>query len=93
LNNQLQNNKDFVLFRIDDKESRKTVEEFLKEHPTQMRILLDPQGKVGRLFGIWAHPTSYVVDRRGYVRYRAMGIVDWPGVEALSAITALLEEK
>jgi peroxiredoxin len=92
LNSQLQK-KDFVLFRIDDKESRKTVEDFLKEHPTQMRILLDQQGKIGRLFGVWAHPTSYLIDRRGYVRYRAMGPVDWPGVEALSAITALLEEK
>ena len=92
LNSQLQT-KDFILFRIDSKESRKTVEEFVKENPTQIRILLDKEGKVERLFGVWVHPTSYLVDRRGYVRYRAMGIVDWPGVEALSAITALLEEK
>jgi peroxiredoxin len=85
--------KDFVLFRIDDKESRKTVEEFLKNHPTQMRILLDKDGKVSRLFGVWAHPTSYIVDRQGNVRYRAMGPVDWVGIEALSVINELLEEE
>jgi len=91
LNSQMQN-KDFILFRIDAKESRKTVEEFLKDNPTQMHILLDKKGKVERLFGVWAHPTSFLVDRRGYVRYRAMGPGDWVGVEAMSVITKLLEE-
>lgn len=92
LNSQMQK-KNFILFRIDSKESRKTVREFVKENPTQMRILLDRQGKVERLFGVWAHPTSYIVDRRGNVRYRAMGPVDWVGIEALSVITKLLEEE
>ena len=85
--------KDFVLFRIDSKESRKTLQEFVKENPTQMRILLDKKGKVERLFGVWVHPTSYIVDRRGNVRYRAMGPVDWVGIEALSVINKLLEEE
>jgi peroxiredoxin len=92
LNSQMQN-KDFILFRIDTKESQKVVQDFLKENPTQMRILLDGKGKIERLFGVWAHPTSFLIDRRGYVRYRSMGVGDWVGIEALSVINKLLEEE
>ena len=29
-------------------------------------VLLDKTGKVGRLFGVWVQPTSYLIDRRGW---------------------------
>lgn len=56
-------------------------------------ILLDKTGKVGRLFGVWAHPTSYLIDRQQMVRYRAVGKVDWTSAEAMSLIDQLLQER
>ena len=55
-------------------------------------VLLDKNGKVGRLFGLWAHPTSFLIDRQGMVRYRSMGFVDWTSLEATSVIDILLKE-
>jgi peroxiredoxin len=55
-------------------------------------VLLDKNGKVGRLFGLWAHPTTYLIDRQGMVRYRSMGLVDWTTLEATSVIDKLLKE-
>jgi peroxiredoxin len=84
--------KGLILFRIDSKESRESVEEYLRKESLHVPVLLDKTGKVGRLFGLWAHPTSYLIDRQGMVRYRAVGPVDWTGPEALSVIDQLLKE-
>lgn len=84
--------KGLILFRIDIKESREAITKFLEKNPMNVPVLLDKTGKVGRLFGLWAHPTSYLIDRRGMVRYRAIGLVDWTDPEALSVIDLLLKE-
>ena len=84
--------KGLVILRIDTKESKEAVAKFLKKHQFQTPVLLDKTGKVGRLFGLWAHPTSYLIDRKGMVRYRSVGMVDWGSPEALSFINQLLKE-
>ncbi len=84
--------KGLVLFRIDSKESRETVENYLEKESLKVPVLLDKTGKVARLFGLWAHPTSYLIDRQGMVRYRAVGPVDWTCPEALTVIDHLLKE-
>lgn len=81
-----------ALLRVDTKESSETVLRFLERHPFSVPVLLDKTGKVGRLYGIWAHPTSYLIDRRGFVRYRAVGLVDWSGTEPVHVIGQLLKE-
>jgi peroxiredoxin len=65
---------------------------FLEKNPLNIPVLLDKNGKVGRLFGLWAHPTSYLIDRQGMARYRAVGPVDWDGPEAVGVIDQLRKE-
>ena len=64
----------------------------MEKESLHMPVLLDETGKVGRLFGVWAQPTSYLIDCHGIVRYRVMGAVDWTGLEATSVIDHLLQE-
>jgi hypothetical protein len=78
---------------VDTKESRETINKFLGKHPSKVPILLDEKNKVGKLLGLWVHPTSYLVDSKGLLRYRALGAVDWTGIEALSIVDRLLGEK
>jgi len=66
---------------------------FLEKSPVQVPVLLDKEGKVGRLFGLWAQPTSYLIDRRGMVRSRSIGIVEWEAPEAMRIIDQLLQER
>ena len=82
-----------MVFRVDTKESRETINKFLGKHPSSIPILLDEKNKVGKLMGLWVHPTSYLIDSKGLVCYRAVGSVDWSGIEALSIIDRLLGEK
>jgi hypothetical protein len=81
------------MFRIDTKESRETVNKFLEKNPSKVPILLDEKNKVGKLLGLWVHPTSYLIDSKGMLRYRAIGTAGWEGVEATSIIDRLIGEK
>jgi hypothetical protein len=82
-----------AVFRINTKESRETIEKYLGKNPSEIPILLDEKNKVGKLMGLWVHPTSYLVDAKGLIRYRAVGTVDWSGIEAQSIVDRLLGEK
>jgi hypothetical protein len=66
--------------------------EFLKKEPSSVPILLDSKGKIGRLLGLWAHPTTYLVNRKGMVTYRGVGMVEWTGIAATSVVEKLLNE-
>ncbi len=58
-----------------------------------MPVLIDPTGRVERLYGVWVHPTSYLINRQGQVRYRAMGAFDWTNLQTTSVIDQLLKER
>jgi peroxiredoxin len=85
--------KGLVLFFIIPYESEKSIEKFMKKESLHLPVLLDKRGKVSRLLGVWAHPTSYLIDRHGMVRYRVMGALDWTSPEATSVIDHLLKER
>jgi peroxiredoxin len=82
-----------VLLRIDTKESRETVKKFLAKTPLNSPILLDENNKVGKLLGVWVHPTSYLIDAHGMLQYRVLGAADWMGVGAVSIIDKMVGEK
>jgi hypothetical protein len=64
----------------------------LKKEPSSVPILLDSKGKIGRLLGLWAHPTTYLVDRKGMVTYRGVGMIEWTSIAATSVVEKLLSE-
>ena len=82
-----------IFYRIDNKEDPQTVRQFLEKESLEFPVLLDRDGRVERLFGVWVHPTSYLIGRKGAVRYRAMGAWDWTSLQGTSAIDQLLNER
>ena len=65
----------------------------MKKNPFNLPILLDEKNKVGKLLGVWVHPTSYLIDARGLLQYRVLGAADWMGAEAISIIDKMVGEK
>jgi peroxiredoxin len=82
-----------VFYRINSKENPEVVRGFLQKESLEVPVLLDRTGGVERLFGVWVHPTSYLIGKEGKMRYRAMGVFDWNGLQGTSAIDQLLKER
>ena len=79
-----------VLPLSSDRGGREVVEKFYANHGlTGLPIWLDPKGEVGRAWGARGLPTTYIIDRKGMLRGKLEGAVDWGSDETIKAITAL----
>jgi len=61
-------NEGFVILGVDDQEYKQTVVGFLSHNPLPYPILLDPDSRVARAYGISFLPASFLIDRRGVLR-------------------------
>ena len=56
---------------------------FLKEHSVNLLSVRDPDQKSAGLYGTFKFPETYIVDRKGVVRRKFIGAVDWTEPEVI----------
>jgi peroxiredoxin len=70
--------QDFVVVGIStDYEGSQIVQPFMESFGLTFPILLDPEMQVNDKFEIRSLPTSIVLDRRGVIRHKFFGAMDW----------------
>ena len=82
----------FEILAINLAEEKPAIEAFLKKHPVNFPVLLDPTGTAVKRWRVFAYPSSYLLDKQGRIRYAAFGALDWNGAEARAVIDRLLAE-
>lgn len=83
-------NEDFTMLAIDLMESADRVCSFKDKEKLNFPILLDTDGVIGLKYGVRGLPTTYLVDRNGYIIGAALGPRDWASQEAFGLIHHLL---
>lgn len=85
--------KDFTILGVNMAEDKKTVKHFLKTKVNiSFPILFDDKGTTLKRWGVFAFPTSYVVDKAGNIRYALFGGVDWDTKEIKNKISQLINK-
>ena len=85
--------KGFTILGVNMAEDVKTVRHFLKTKvAVDFPILFDIDGAALKDWGVFAFPTSYVIDKKGKIRYAIYGGVDWETQDIINKITLLLNE-
>jgi len=69
------------------------VRAFVRELGVSFPILLDPRLTVATRYRIRGLPTSFVVDRDGVVRFRAVGFRDWTNPESRDVLDQALRPR
>ena len=75
------------------KDKREDTLAFVKKSKLTYPILMDPEGKIGELYGAFATPTVYLIDRKGTVLARQWGPAGWNSPGARKLIAELVEQK
>ncbi len=50
---------------------------FLRDHNVNLLTVRDPDQKINSLYGTFKFPETYIIDRKGVVRRKFIGAVDW----------------
>jgi peroxiredoxin len=82
---------DFEMLAVSvDEGGAAAVDSFLRKNGLNLPVFLDPGGSVSGLYGTYKFPETYIVDRRGEVRYKIIGARDWRDPEALRMLRELI---
>ena len=81
------------ILAIDLLEDRRQVLSFAQELKLNFTILLDAQGTVGAQYSARVIPTTYLIDRRGFLFARAVGAREWDAPEMLELLRGILRDE
>ncbi|RPI42151.1 MAG: TlpA family protein disulfide reductase [Betaproteobacteria bacterium] len=82
-----------AILAVNHAENLSRIEQFLRHHPLDFPVLIDPFSSVWSAWKPGLLPSSYLIGRDGRVRYRALGEIDWAGKEAEAILRRLLADK
>jgi len=86
------NAKGFEIVAVNLQEDRSSVERFVDEYGLSFPILLDTTGRIGGTYGARSIPTTYIVDREGFVVAGTVGTREWDTEEYIRFFEKLLAD-
>ena len=84
--------KPFDILAVNLGETPQQMSQFLQKHPVNFTILLDPLKNLAKEWKVFAFPTSYIIDKKGKIRYSVAGGFDWDTDEVKAIINQLESE-
>ena len=74
---KIANNKDLQLIGINYKDTRADGERYLKVMGNPFDVIVfDPSGKIGLDLGVYATPETFLVNNKGVILYKHIGMID-----------------
>ena len=91
LNDQL-SGQPFEILAVNLAEPKAAIQAFTKAHPVNFPILLDESGSAVQSWQVFAYPSTYLIDKKGQIRYALFGGTEWDEAHHVEKIKALLAE-
>jgi thiol-disulfide isomerase/thioredoxin len=85
--------KDFGIVSVNFKEDPEHVLAFLKRVNVDFPVLLDRDGAASARWKVFAFPSTFLLDRRGNIRYSVNTAIEWDDVAVKTVIEKLLREE
>jgi peroxiredoxin len=60
-----------------DRGGKETVGSFVSKYGLRFPVLLDPESKTYKLYGLTGVPETFIIDRKGIILYKAIGPQEW----------------
>lgn len=73
-------------------EDLSAVTSYLEKNRHAFTVLLDPEGEVQNLYGVFRLPETFLIDKQGRIVQHYLGARDWSSVEFLRYVSSLINE-
>ena len=81
----------FEMLTISVDKDQSLIEPFMKKFNLTFPVLLDPESKVAKkVYKTTGVPETFIVDRRGLIRYKQIGPEDWASEEMLESFSRIV---
>jgi peroxiredoxin len=84
---------DLVLLKVAIKDEEKDLKKYRDEFSISSPLVIDEKAQVANSYGVWAHPTTFFINREGKIIGREFGGRDWTSKTMKNLIQSLLNEK
>ena len=81
------------ILAVNSREAGRDVTAFLNTYKLSFPAALDKSGRIGSLYGIEAFPTTYIIDREGFIIARIVGSLNWNTPQIFSAFETLIRHQ
>lgn len=81
--------KGFEILAVNLQEEPKVVKEFLTKNKLTFPVVLDANGKIGSVYGVRGIPTTYLIDKEGFIVGGMVGGKEWDTPEVEAALKAI----
>jgi phosphatidylglycerol:prolipoprotein diacylglycerol transferase len=83
--------QDFLMLAVsEDDGGAAVVRKFVEQMGLSFPVLVDPEGEVGRRFGVYGYPETFIIDRDGRQVARFIGPRDWRDPKLEEALRKLI---
>lgn len=83
----------FLVIAVSIDQSRNDVAKFVSSRRLEFPVLLDPEKEVYfDKYAVFGLPTSFLIDKKGYIRDRYIGENDWGDKKFIQKVLELLAE-
>jgi cytochrome c biogenesis protein CcmG/thiol:disulfide interchange protein DsbE len=90
---QMRKDKGFKIVAVNsERASTSQIASFADANRMSFPILLNPQGDVSSNYWVRAIPTSFLLDKKGVIKWKIVGGREWDGSNVLTTIDQLLGE-
>jgi len=90
---QLRKDKGFEILAVSvDRTSLSKVASFVANYQISFPVLVNLQGDVGQRYWTRAIPTSFLLDKKGVIRWKVQGAIKWDDAYVLTKVDQLLSE-
>lgn len=85
--------EDFVILAVSiDRQGKSVVMPFMQELGLTFPVLLDPDGAIQITYEVNALPSSFIIDKTGFITARVTGARDWFGSDTIETFKYLINE-
>ena len=77
------------VFAVSVDADQSAYQSFLKAHNVNLLTVRDPDQKSNNLYGTFKFPETYIIDRKGVLRRKFIGAVDWGQPEIVDYLSKL----
>jgi peroxiredoxin len=81
------------VLKVSVREKENALIKYKNEFSFSSPLMIDGKAKVANAYGVWAHPTTFFINREGQIIGREFGGRDWTSKTMTNLVWSLLNEE